>query len=451
MIAVSALLLVTGLAPMPPQDISLEELLRRARGAQTEAQGPIRQEVNAAIEQLSTPGLRENMLKSIAFNLVKLGPAAGPMLVPALHPGDTLPPPYQQRSDQVSFVLQSFEDLGTTLALLKTVDGDSPAHARAALKALRASTHYSIVAEALLPTIAKGSDSPLSIPALTTLSNLDSPEAALWLLDCAERQDGAGEVAALEALAGARNPAVASSVLQTLKRSGRSATDQYWVLNHTLRYFAGVPNLLARDDTYRRPLLDLANGVRSQARAGQNRGNPASGRRLALNTLLNVPGLKLSGDLRKQLWSWKDSHGGDAQTILAVLAKGGDAKGKREYLATHNTRVKTRRKAGGRDFADALLGRGLAFHIIGDYRSALRDAEKGIKEHEGMRNGVENRPAIKALRLLAARAAAAGGKFRSAADFLEKAQLSSKETARWAKAAEFQEFLNSRYGDILRP
>ncbi|MCP5021937.1 MAG: hypothetical protein GY930_09165 [bacterium] len=451
MIAVSALLLMAGLAPMPSQDISLEELLRRAREAQTEAQGPIRQEVSAAIERLSTPGLRENTLKSIAYNLAKLGPAAGPMLVPALHPGDTLPAPYQERSDQVLFVLQSFEDLGTTLALLKTVNDGSPAHAQAALKALRTSTHHSIVAEALLPTIAKGSDSPLSIPALATLSNLDSQEAALWLLDCTERQDGAGEVAALQALTAARNPAVAKTVLQTLKRTGRPAAGKYLVLNNTLRYFASVPSLLAKDDTYRRPLLDLANGVRAQARGGQSGANPASGRRLILNTLLNVPGFKLSGDLRKQLWNWEKSYDSDAQTILAVLAKGGDSKGKREYLANHNTRVKTRRKARGKEYASALLGRGQAFHTIGDYRSALRDAEKGIKEYEAMRTGGEYRPAIKALRILAARASAAGGKFRSTADFLEKARLDSKEAAKWAKAAEFQEFLKSRYGDILRP
>ncbi len=451
MIAVPALLLIAGFVPAPPQDISLEELLRRAREAQVQAQGPIRPDVQAAIRELSAPGLRENVLKSIAFNLVKLGPAAGPLLVPALNPGDTLPPPYQERSDRVLVVLQGFEDLGTTLALLETVETGSPAHARAALKALRTSTHHRIVAEALLPTIAGGSHNPLSLPALDALSNLGGEEAAQWLRDCSERQDSAGEVAALQALAVAHNPNAAARVLQVLKRRGRSSADQYTVLSQALLYFKSVPSLLAKDDTFRRPLLELANGVRAPEQKGRPGNSLVSGRRLILKTLLSVPELKLSGDLRKDLWNWRSAHGADSRPILAVLAKGGDSKGKKQYLATHNTRAKALRKGGGRDYANALLERGRAFQTISDYRSAQRDAERGLKEYEALRNGSDNRPAVKSLRILAARAAAGGGRFRSAADFLKKARLTSKEVAKWGKAPEFREFMDSRYGDILKP
>ncbi|MFT5058100.1 MAG: hypothetical protein ACI89E_000871 [Planctomycetota bacterium] len=449
MICVSALLLIAGLAPAPTQDISLEELLRRAKEAHSQAQAPLQDEVNAAVAQLAAPDLRENALRSIAHNLLKLGPAAGPLLVPALNPGDTVPAPNQARSDRMLIVLEGFEDLGTTLALLAVLEGGSPAHCRAALKALRTSPHRRIVAEALLPTIGKKTKGELAVPALATLSALRGDESTLWLLHCAERKDSDAELAALQALTLASNPYSAQRVLANLERKGRKAADQYWVLEHTLRYFRSVPELLAESDTYRIPLMGLANGVRAASRQGQPTERRANGRTLLLQALLSIRDIRLGGDFKRQLWDWEKLYPSDSLALLSLLAKGGDAKAKRQYLEKHNTRIKNLRKAGGRQFASALLARGSAYQRVADYRSAQRDAEKGLKvlDDIGETGGV----VTKNLRILAARASAAGGRFRAAADFLEEAMLNSKEAAKLFQDPDFLEFVVSRYGEILQP
>lgn len=449
MICASALLLLAGFAPAPPQDISLEELLRRAQEAHAQAQGPIREEVNAALAQLEAPNLRENTLRSIAHNLVKLGPAAGPLLVPALNPGDTVPAPYQERSDRMLVVLAGFEDLGTTLALLDVLKNGSPAHCRASLKALRNSPHRRIVADALLPTISDPEQGELTFPALATLSALGGEEAGMWLRHCAESKDTNGELVALQALILAGNPSPARIVLQNLQRKGRTAADQYWVLEHSLRYFGTVPELLAQGDEYRIPLLDLSNGVRATSRQGQPTEQLLNGRTLALRTLLKIRDIKLGGDLKRQLWDWEKRYSSDHKDILALLAKGGDSKAKREYLDKINTRVRALKKAGGRQYATALLNRGVALHRISDYRSAQRDAEKGIKIFEDMSDSVG--PVAKQLRILAARSATAGGRFRAASEFLEKAGLSSKEASGLADDPDFEGFMGSRYSDVLKP
>ncbi|MDF1837195.1 MAG: hypothetical protein P1V35_04950 [Planctomycetota bacterium] len=449
MICVSALLLVAGLVPAPTQDISLEELLRRAKAAQSQAQAPILAEVQAALAQLEAPGLRENSLRSIAHNLLKLGPAAGPLLVPALNPGDTVPAPYQERSDRMLVVLAGFEDLGTTLALLDVLEDGSPAHCRAVLKALRTSPHRAIVADALLPFIADPEQGELTFPALASLSALGGKEAALWLEHCAESKDTSGELLALQALIKAGNPSPAALVLKNLQRKGRSAADQYWVLEHTLRYFGSAPELLAQNDDFRIPLLDLANGIQATSRQGQPTEKLVNGRALALQTMLEIRDLKLGGDFKRQLWAWEKRYPSDNKDILALLAKGGDTKAKREFLEKLNTRVKTLKKAGGRQFANALLVRGTALHRIADHRNAQRDAERGLKVFEDL--GDTALPVVKNLRLLAARSAAAGGRFRAAGDFLEKAGLSSKEAAALATDLDFREFMQSRYSEILEP
>ena len=450
MISISVLLLVAGWIPAPAQDISLEELLRKAKAAHSQAQDPIRDQVNAALTQLEAPAMRENILRSLAHNLAKLGPAAGPLLVPALDPGDAIPAPHQLRSDRTLIVLKGFQDLGTTLALLRVVEGGSLGHSRAALKALRTSPHHRIVAEALLPTIAAGTKDPLANPALATLSSLAGEESALWLLDCAERQDGPGEQSALQALARADNPHPAALVLANMLRTGRTSAERYWAFDLTLRYFGSVPELLAQGDTYRGPLMGLANGLQAPARASAEESKLASGRALLLKALLRIRDFKLSGDFKRQLWDWQERYPRDRSQILAVLAKGGDAKAKRQFLQTLNSRIKALRKDGGRQLAGALLLRGDAFQRIADFRSAQRDAERGLKVLNEMRNGSGYKEAND-LRILAARAAAANGRFRSSADFLEKASLSSKQAAKLARDPIFKEFLESRYGDILKP
>ncbi|MFT4648481.1 MAG: hypothetical protein ACI9X4_001706, partial [Glaciecola sp.] len=190
-------------------------------------------------------------------------------------------------------------------------------------------------------------------------------------------------------------------------------------------------------------------GVRAASRQGQPTERRANGRTLLLQALLSIRDIRLGGDFKRQLWDWEKLYPSDSLALLSLLAKGGDAKAKRQYLEKHNTRIKNLRKAGGRQFASALLARGSAYQRVADYRSAQRDAEKGLKvlDDIGETGGV----VTKNLRILAARASAAGGRFRAAADFLEEAMLNSKEAAKLFQDPDFLEFVVSRYGEILQP
>ncbi|MCA9002994.1 MAG: hypothetical protein KDB61_13805, partial [Planctomycetes bacterium] len=301
-------LLLAGFLPAPPQDISLEELLRRAREAHAQAQTPIREEVEQALRRLDEPEMRDNELRSLAHNLAKLGPAAGPLLVPGLNPGDTVPAPHRARSERMLVVLEEFDDLGTALALLDVLDTGSPAHRLAALKALRSTTHRRIVAEALLPLLDRQGQSDLRMPALDTLSSLAGEESCLWLEACAKAKRTNGELQALMALARAQNPSAAPRVLANLRMAGRAPADQYWVLRRSLEYFARVPDLLASDDTYRGPLMALAKSVQASALPGQENEILPSGYSLYLNMLLGVRDLKLGTDIRQDLWDWIERY-----------------------------------------------------------------------------------------------------------------------------------------------
>lgn len=439
-----------GPAVAAPQDLSLEQLLQRAREAQARAQAPLQPRVDDALVALAEVDIKSTTLKSLQSELLDLGPAAGPLLVPGLHPGEGVPGPFSARAERTAAILAQFEDLGTALALLDAAHSNHGGYARNALELLAGSPHRRVIADSLLPWVdwrhPRGGNKPI----LDTVSRLQGPECALGLLARAEADDPAGVAIALQALERAANPHAAEAVLQVLRRMPR-----FTLLVLAADYFRVVPAKITEDDDLRLSLLDLSVGLAfpSQApepweRAHLLRRKATTGADVVLQLLHHPIEFKSSSALRDKLWQWHDDRTGDRTQVLALLAKAGDKKAKRRYLEGANEAVQSTKRESESKHASALSRRAERYLEVGDANNAARDVQKALKIDEKRSLGASLRTD---LHRTGAQAQAIRGRFKEAAEHLDSLALKPADRAYLRSLPAFREFMESKYADRLAP
>ncbi|HPF14152.1 MAG: hypothetical protein H6829_13025 [Planctomycetes bacterium] len=437
--------------PVQQEPVSIEQLLSRAKAAQSQAQAPLVERVGAILNELATPDLRDSALKSLSQELLAMGAPAGPLLVPALDPSEDDKSAAAQRADRLEPVLVELQDLGTTLALLDAATGDNPRLARRALRVLRSSPHDRIVAEALVPKIDWNAPLDKSRPFLRTISALSGKGASLPLHQALETSDRARVVAALQALTMESNRAVASDMLAALK-----AMPEYSVLLATVRYFQAVPDGLTAGEDLRVPYLQLARPVRrpplssldpwERTYLGTDLPLPAAD--LVVDLLSTPLDIKATTALRELLWDWVDSRVASETSLLVLLAKTGDGKAKKRYLEASQQAVQDSRREDEDKQASALAQRARAYLDIGEAADAIRDGLKALKLCE---KKAPSWPVRQELAITMGTAQALRGRWKDAADYLESAGLNAKQRAELRSLPAFAEFLESRYGYILAP
>ncbi len=442
------------LASGPPhaaaQGLSLEQLLERARAAQARAQAPLQPQVDQALQTLAETDLKSTTLRSLQADLVALGPAAGPLLVPGLDPGEGSPAPFAARANRLAPILAEFDDLGTVLALLRASRSGHPAFARRALNLLGASTHRRVIADHLLGQVDWKHPRGGNKPVLRTLSSLQGPECTLALLDRAEAGDMSGVAIALEALQGAENPHGAQAVLQILRR-----TPNFTLLSLAADYYRTVPETFTQDDDLRLPLLELSRGLArdngSLERWELERVSllgTTSGPDVMLQLLHHPLEFRSSSALRNALWEWHDQGVGNRSRLLALLAKAGDKKAKRRYLEGANEAVQKSKRESETQHASALSRRAQRYLEAGDAANAIRDVQKALKidSKRSLGNSLRQK-----LHRTGAEAQAIRGRFKDVAEHLDAMALKPEDRARMRRAPAFQAFLESKYGDRLAP
>jgi len=369
----------------------------------------------ARIETLFTEQ-RKREAAQVHEELVALGPDVAPLLIPSIDPGADADDARAFRAEQVAEALADLGSPAVTDALLALLESGSKAGKRNALVALSGSSDVERVSPPLAEFFRTTMDAELKPAALEAVTKLGGPTANALIGDALLTDETAVISVALDAIVRDKNAACAPHVLAfiegTQARSHVPAILDYYVAVDEMR---SEENLLA--------LVGLANRSTTYS---------ASKVRI-LETMLRFD-LDKDRQLKKAIEPLATIGSEEVRTAaLTLLARNGDKGARRDLLKPFDNRINRQK-----DFAKAYIERADVYYKIGDYRRAIRDYEEANDL-----NGERNRKLEPYIGL--ARCFALSGKFKEAADALDKAPISIQQLHELADDPDFAEFRASRY------
>jgi HEAT repeat protein len=402
---------------------SLEDLLRRARVESTKVAAALTGEVQMILGELEVLPLRTRAqgAEKLRRKLVELGPGVAPLLLPALEPGPADPATGEVdaearfRAAQVAQVLQELRSRTITDALIELARTGTETGRVHALAVLGASPEPRRVAP-IIHAVFESETGAVRLAALSALAELGGPEASARLAAALAHEEPEVVETALLAVAQARNREVEPHVLALLG-SKRAPFN----VRPVLEYYRALPELLEREH-----LLALAELA---ANPDVNRGDT-----VRILDMLRELEVGLDRNTKRALEPLETSANNlVAEAALALLARAGDKRARRLYLASYEEDVQRQE-----DYPEPYVARGHALYRIGDLTSASRDYRTAIKlENAGNR---DHEPYVGLAKCYAAQK-----RYKDASDYLERSPLSTTRLRELAKEPVFADMLVTRY------
>ncbi|MFT5050305.1 MAG: hypothetical protein ACI8QZ_001706 [Chlamydiales bacterium] len=426
-------------APTPGQDASLERLLLRMRRAQDERLDPLRRAVENVVmelERMEPP--RGTGASAQRGRLVELGRSAAPLLLPWLEPGHAGPgargepgaeapkqePEQEKESDeptreafraaQFALALREMPSAAVTDRMLRLALHGSAEGRLNALVALATSPEPTRVQPVVhgIYTTEKGS---LRRQALDTLTTLEGPRDVF--VEVLAQGDDELIAVALAALTADGSAEFAAPIIALLESSSGARH-----LPAILRYMRQARGTL--DETSVDALVRVV--VTKQMR-------PEDKVEL-LDTLSRIDA-HLGTQAKKSLDPLTRSSSTEvAEATLILLALQRDSRARRQLLAPYDNAIER-----SKNRPKVYSGRAEIHYKVGDLRAAIRDYKRAVELARG--NHVDEVSLVGLARCFALQ-----GKFRDAANYLERAPISVATLHELATDPDFAEMLKDRVG-----
>ena len=404
---------------------SLQSYLQRLRLQRDQILGAMQDRVQGLVEDLEGHATARNIdgLDAARAKLLQLGPEVAPLLVEHIDPGTSPTDPQRLRASSIALVLADLQARAITARLLEIVQAGSVEGRQNAIRVLGSSPEPERATPALVG-IYRGGPPELREPALTALARLGGAAAKSALEEALG--DARSEVvrAALDALAQAKNDALADRILRITATPG----DAFRVLDPLLRWYRAAPG--AATSAHVAALVKLAGDPSA----------PAIERARVLEVLPRFAD-KFDADVKKSLRSIAESPAREMREgALVVLVLAGDKNARRELLGEFDERI-----ARNDVFPAAYEERGNVYYRVGDYREAVNDFRQAIKLSA---NDLRARQDSAYIGL--AKSFASWGKLKEAAQTLEKAPLTRQQLADLKSEPAFAKLLeNPKFRELF--
>ena len=402
---------------------SLEELLREARAHRDAVQAELTTVVEDTMTQLEelAGSVRTGDVAALRERLLGLGPPAAPALVPYLDPGENQPVAAVFRARVVVEVLGVLASPAITDELLRLA-AEGPLLRRCNALAVLATSPEPARVVGALQGLLHASEPEVREAALGALGRLGGPQALEALRGALEDPEPKVVDAALASLGAVSSPEVAQLVLALLARAGAETH-----LAALTKFYAARPALLALEE-HQAVLAELV--VRPAA---------AKSDVIGMLELWNRHEVEPRPATRRTLGALSE-HVNDVlrEHVLILLARAKDKSARRDFLAPYNDQV-----ARQEDYHEVYTGRGVAYYRLAEYTNAIKDFRDAIAKQSA-----RNPDAAPYLGL--ARAYARMGRFKDAADYLNKAPVALPVLRALASDPAFAEMLETRYRDSFQ-
>jgi len=411
---------------------SLQELLAEARAERERVQATLLPRVTEAVAKLDEleRRARDERAARIVDELVGLGSDAAPLLVQFLDPGDGASRAQLFRAECVADVLIRLGAPSVTDVLLDRARNASLVGRLNALEVLGASPEPERVAPALeaiaraVPDEASNPFRPVRLAALRALARVGGAAATTILAQTLRDGDLTAAEGALDALVEVRLVSAAPDVVALLPTARGAA-----LASRIAAYLTAVPTAITTE-------ADVEALIRLCAQDSVSREA-----KLALLDVLRRGDHKVPSGVKRELQTLRESMDqGVRVAALVYLTRQKERAAKRELFDPWDTQVRDSRGA-----ASAYEGRANLFYLVGDHNSAVRDWRDALKAQEG-RPGPPNATAFIGL----ARSLAQLGKYKEAAEYLDKAPISLTALHELAADPDFAAMRATKHADVFR-
>lgn len=407
---------------------SLERLLIELRREQDRKATPLRRAVEDVVLALeSVPKeSRDSSAAKLRGRLVELGPASAPLLVRWIDPATRLglsdsesvesDQAQKFRAKQIAFALRGVATPAVTDPLVRLAREGSPAARLNAVVALQGCAEQER-ARPVLREIYANETGELRRSALESLATY--PGSDDLFVFALEDQELVGVALAALANSKATQPGVMSGVIDILETPRASRH-----LPAILNFFRAVPEAFDAQalDALANVLLGGELGVQQKTEV--------------VDTLTRLD-LSLSSALKKRLEPLTESRVRElAKNALILLARHRDSKARRRLLGPYDSKISS-----AKNRAKLYVDRGEIYYRIFDLRAAIKDYKRALEL--GRSRDVDSAPFLGLARCYALQ-----GKFKEAADYLDRAPISIATLNELAEDPDFAEMRSDKKGRL---
>jgi len=417
-------LLLAGQDP-PAQDkprASLEKLLQRARAEREAVQArltPAVQEIARRLEAMEAKD-RSSHLEPTLGELVALGPEAAPLVLGYLDPGDAAVERERFRARGMATALARTSTAAITEDLLALLQRGSNEGKRNAMRALWDTSEPERVRPALVAFF-EASQGDLRAECLKTLIRLGGQATDALLAKVLSNPDANLVDMALGALAETRNAHAAEPVRALLADSRRAAAHA----RRLLAYYRALPSLVREEE-----LVDLARLAQDDAVAIEDR--------IAVLEALPAFTSSLGSELRRLLELVAGSRDRKLREAARIaLSRLGDKAARKELLHEYDEFVQKNGSAVAHSSRAQILER------LDEWDSAIKDYQKALLL------GSTTSSLQEEVYIGLARCYTRKGRYKEAADWLDKAPIDRGRLKALGEAPEFEDLRKSKYGKEL--
>lgn len=438
LIAVLPLLFPASL-PLPAQPLqadappSIEELIARYNARAEAATEALREEVDYLLKQLLSHAKsdRRNSMDEVRAQLIALGSAVGPLLVPSIDPGRKATRTDLSFATQVAMVLEEISLLPVHDALMHKARNGASTGSRLAIRILGHSEDPNRISP-FLKELYTNSETPPRATILTALAHLSRRAAAKdsvatenlsFITDRLHSEERTEIDAALTALTVAAVTEASDAILTFSSEVSEAAPH----VDHLCAWYGACPS--AFDKAHGSSVLALARSPRVKLED-----------RILLINILTTHEQHWPSGTKKTLEGMADSGNKDLrEAVLIALALSGSRSAKKELLAPYELS-----HARNYRWADATIDLATIEYKIHEYRDAIRHYEAAMKM--GRIDTRRQRDVYLGL----ARCYACEKKYRDAQTWLQRAPISRKQLAALATDPDFIEMAShSRYASAF--
>ncbi|MEE2939256.1 MAG: hypothetical protein VX460_02605 [Planctomycetota bacterium] len=419
---------------------SLEELLDEARRARARAEAELRPVVAEIMDGLDTSVARRPTARTDAAKreLMQLGVAALPLIVPYLDPGESTENGPRLRAQIASEVLHERPSIGVTSALLDEATAGTSAARRGALFALRTTPEPRRVLPSIVAIVRSAEKAPdedgeekaraaVLVSCYRTIAALGQPGSTAFLSEEIASGNPDRQRLAIRALEYGPTDAVVGQVIAVLRSNAAAG------LAEPIVSFLGRRDALLQQEDLAEALIDLGlqPGLLPEDRIG-------------VFDLVRITDAEMSTAAKRKLEKdFGDASSSDLRrAALLLLARNKDRSAKRELLEPFEEQI----AAGGRMVAIAYRNRAELNHAIGEWSAAVKDWRSAMKASRAQRlRGDEGREQVGIAKSLARIK-----KYREAAEYLKDSPLTLRELQELGRDRDFREMRGTKWGQVFR-
>lgn len=395
---------------------SLEELLTRARRERDAIQARLKSEVEALQKEFeSAPDARD--LPAKVERAVALGAEATPLLAALIDPGEAPSDAQRLRASQFAIALARMDTTAVTTQLLALLRSGSSEGKRNVLRALQTTTDRARVGPEV-ERVFRTSEGPLKTHALRALIALGGEGLTAILTEILGGTDDTMIGLAIDGLADQKCASAVEQVRRILAQSQVAARHALALL----RYFRTVPEVRQAQD------------ITQFVRLAQSATIPLDIRVGIVESLLSLEPA-LNGELRKNMEPIVGSADRRLREAgLVLLANLGDKNARRDLIKEYDELVEKNER-----WFDAYVRRADMYAKIGDDDEAIKDYKQALAvgRDESLPTELYEKLSLAYTRK---------GKFKDAAELLNRAPISAARLKELSEDARYAPLRNSKYG-----